>query len=266
MEKKAKKSKKNQKASVKQEIPSIDHTLLNLDLIPQTCTKKVLEITSKFEEINRPINKIVQMDYLSYENFKIASNHSNPDEEKCTICMYEFNEQDSNKIVKLNKCEGHFFHLECIEMCHKGAHLRCPICGYIYGIMTGDMPPGTMYVMKHSPDTIEIEGCPNTPVLEIIYQMKAGTRDNIQYPGTKRHAFLPCTKEGEEILRLLLISFERRLTFTIGTSVTTGRPNQIIWNGIHHKTSVGGGPACFGYPDDTYFCRVKEELAAKGIY
>ena len=47
--------------------------------------------------------------------------------------------------------------------------------------------------------------------------------------------------------------------------MTTGLDNQIVWNGIHHKTSLTGGVATFGYPDDTYLKRVKEELAAKGI-
>lgn len=47
--------------------------------------------------------------------------------------------------------------------------------------------------------------------------------------------------------------------------MTTGKSNQVIWNGVHHKTSNNGGPAAFGYPDSTYFNRVKEELAAKGI-
>ncbi len=59
--------------------------------------------------------------------------------------------------------------------------------------------------------------------------------------------------------------FNRKLTFTIGRSVTTGLDNQIVWNGIHHKTSTSGGAAYFGYPDPTYLKRVKEELAAKGI-
>ncbi len=53
--------------------------------------------------------------------------------------------------------------------------------------------------------------------------------------------------------------------FTVGRSVTTGLDNQTVWNGIHHKTSLSGGSARFGYPDDTYLTRVKEELAAKGV-
>jgi len=41
--------------------------------------------------------------------------------------------------------------------------------------------------------------------------------------------------------------------------------NQVVWNGVHHKTNLSGGAAYFGYPDPTYFNRVKEELAAKGV-
>lgn len=51
----------------------------------------------------------------------------------------------------------------------------------------------------------------------------------------------------------------------MGRSVTSGMDNQIVWNGIHHKTRHNGGAANFGYPDPTYLKRVKEELAAKGI-
>jgi deltex-like protein len=66
-------------------------------------------------------------------------------------------------------------------------------------------------------------------------------------------------------LKLLQEAFERKLTFTVGRSVTTGLDNQIVWNGIHHKTTISGGAANFGYPDPTYLTRVKEELAFKGI-
>lgn len=48
--------------------------------------------------------------------------------------------------------------------------------------------------------------------------------------------------------------------------MTTGLDNQIVWNGIHHKTSLQGGSANFGFPDPTYFKRVKLELADKGVY
>ena len=38
-----------------------------------------------------------------------------------------------------------------------------------------------------------------------------------------------------------------------------------MWNGIHHKTNTSGGSTRYGYPDDTYFNRVKLELALKSV-
>ena len=68
-----------------------------------------------------------------------------------------------------------------------------------------------------------------------------------------------------KILGLLKEAFDRKLVFTVGTSVTTGRSNTTVWAGIHHKTSISGGTSCFGYPDPSYFSRVEEELASKGV-
>jgi deltex-like protein len=64
---------------------------------------------------------------------------------------------------------------------------------------------------------------------------------------------------------MLRIAFERRLIFTVGTSVTTGRSNVVVWNNVHHKTNTSGGSSYFGYPDVSYFNRVKMELASNGI-
>ena len=61
------------------------------------------------------------------------------------------------------------------------------------------------------------------------------------YQGTSRAAYLPGNSEGREVLQLLKRAFDARLVFTIGTSNTTGRSNQVIWNDIHHKTNRFGG-------------------------
>ena len=62
------------------------------------------------------------------------------------------------------------------------------------------------------------------------------------YQGTSRTAYLPDSSEGREVLQLLRRAFDARLVFTIGTSNTTGRSYQVIWNDIHHKTNRSGGP------------------------
>lgn len=68
----------------------------------------------------------------------------------------------------------------------------------------------------------------------------------VRYPGTTRVAYLPDCPEGNKVLTLFRKAFDQRLTFTIGTSMTTGRPNVITWNDIHHKTSCTGGPQLCG--------------------
>eukprot|EP00918_Siedleckia_nematoides_P034426 GHVU01074895.1.p3 GENE.GHVU01074895.1~~GHVU01074895.1.p3 ORF type:complete len:111 (-),score=11.06 GHVU01074895.1:1141-1473(-) len=53
--------------------------------------------------------------------------------------------------------------------------------------------------------------------------------------------------------------------FCIGRSLTTGHDDVVVWNGIHHKTSLYGGPAFHGYPDESYLDRLLEELHHKGV-
>ena len=85
-------------------------------------------------------------------------------------------------------------------------------------------------------------GYENCGTIVINYYFSNGTLPNgTKYSGTSRVAYLPDNEEGREVLRLLKICFDRKLTFTVGTSVTTGRTNTVVWNGIHHKTSLTGG-------------------------
>ena len=53
------------------------------------------------------------------------------------------------------------------------------------------------------------------------------------YSGTSRECYLPYNKERKEILGLLKLIFDRKLTFTIASSVTTERTNTTAWNGIY---------------------------------
>ncbi len=79
--------------------------------------------------------------------------------------------------------------------------------------------------------------------------MKSSTKNGISYSGTSRRAYLPMSDQGKEVLALFREAFNRKLIFTLGTSVTTGLANQTVWNGIHHKTNINGGTSNFAYPD-----------------
>lgn len=68
-----------------------------------------------------------------------------------------------------------------------------------------------------------------------------------------------------QVLKLLLVAWDRRLIFAIGTSSTTGEPDTVIWNEIHHKTEFGSNLTGHGYPDPNYLDNVLSELVAQGI-
>ncbi len=83
--------------------------------------------------------------------------------------------------------------------------------------------------------------------------------------GFPRVCYLPDCPKGQRVLRLLQVAWDRRLTFTIGTSVTTGASNTVVWNEIHHKTECHGNFSGHGYPDPNYLDNVLMELESQGV-
>jgi deltex-like protein len=67
-----------------------------------------------------------------------------------------------------------------------------------------------------------------------------------------------------QVLSLLYKAWSRGLIFTIGSACTTGEPNTVVWNGIHHKTEMRGGPPA-GYPDPFYLDNVVIELRNQNV-
>ena len=245
--------------------------------------------------------KITKYDYINIEDYaildKISSitkyflvspfeilykqkydfkNKISNEKDKCSICQFELYEEvlpelekhpenyeeflkKPFEVILLGNCVDHFFHIECIgNLIGNNTSFKCPNCLHIYGILTGNMPNGTFNAYKSNSPKCSGFNC-DTIIINYHFPNGPG------YTGTSRTSYLPNNKEGREVLALLKVAFDRKLTFTVGTSVTTGRKNTVVWNGIHHKTSVYGGPTRFGYPDNTYFNRVKEELASKGV-
>jgi len=191
-----------------------------------------------------------------------------PLKESCPVCLCDLDKD----IVQLNSCVGHIFHKDCIVHCYNvQGFLKCPICNYIYGTRIGSMPDGTMNVEKKAKGELVLEGYNNCGTIVINYNFPSGTQVEGQpspgeyYNGTSRTAYLPDNPEGNEVLKLLELAWKRKVTFIIGTSVTTGERNTVVWNGIHHKTCQSGGPTAYGYPDETYFVRVKAELKDLGV-
>ena len=74
---------------------------------------------------------------------------------------------------------------------------------------------------------------------------------------------MPDNDEGRNLLKRLKYAFTHGLTFTIGTSLTTGQSNVVTWSSIHHKTNLRGG--AHGFPDPSYISNANEELDALGV-
>ena len=246
----------------------------NLSSSNKPLAQKLLKITK--------INFITPLEILYKEQYE-KFNKTTKEREKCPICLCEFYDNiisdDTNStnlqpvdkyisqeidVVKLFRCEDHFYHIECLlNYINQQTGFKCAICQKIYGIIMGSMPPGT--ISAKIDEKLKCAGFPNNGTIELSYNFKSGKINGKSYAGTSRMTFIPNTKEGRIVLGLLKIAFDRKLTFTIGTSVTTGQQDCVVWNGIHHKTQVSGGATSYGYPDPTYFNRVTEELAAKGV-
>ncbi|XP_071495239.1 E3 ubiquitin-protein ligase DTX4-like [Diadema antillarum] len=213
---------------------------------------------------------------------KYVEKEEKPPDEECPICFEklgssshytEEEEEESDRVVKLERC-GHLFHQSCLHAMYnsgpKDGSLQCPTCKAIYGVKCGNQPPGTMdyHVIPHSLPAFSTCG-----TIRIIYNIPPGTQGP-EHPspgkrytsrGFPRMCYLPDNEMGRKILRLLIVAWDRRLTFTIGTSVTTGEPNTVVWNEIHHKTEFGSNVTGHGYPDPNYFSNVLGELASQGV-
>ncbi|KAI1232666.1 hypothetical protein IHE44_0006499 [Lamprotornis superbus] len=206
-----------------------------------------------------------------------------PPDEDCTICMERLSTPSGYKgpqpavkpdlVGKLVKC-SHVFHLHCLVAMYnngnKDGSLQCPTCKTIYGVKTGTQPPGKMeyHIIPHA-----LPGHADCKTIRIIYNIPPGVQGP-EHPnpgksftarGFPRHCYLPDSEKGRKVLKLLLVAWDRRLIFAIGTSSTTGESDTVIWNEIHHKTEFGSNLTGHGYPDINYLDNVLAELAAQGI-
>nr|XP_046183260.1 probable E3 ubiquitin-protein ligase DTX2 isoform X2 [Oncorhynchus gorbuscha] len=207
-------------------------------------------------------------------------------DEDCIICMdrlscpsdYTVASEGAQSIPpgavgKFTKC-GHTLHMLCMLAMYnngtKDGSLQCPSCKTIYGEKTGTQPKGKMeiYSIAHS-----LPGHPDCGTIQIIYSIPPGIQGpehpNPGQPytcrGFPRFCFLPDNDKGRKVLELLKVAWTRRLIFTVGTSSTTGEPDTVVWNEIHHKTEMMSNVSGHGYPDPNYLENVLSELSSQGV-
>lgn len=208
-----------------------------------------------------------------------------PDED-CIICMDQLSNPSGyetpaaggqsvlpDAVGKFIKC-GHTLHMLCMLAMYnngtKDGSLQCPSCKTIYGEKTGTQPKGKMEIYSVAQS---LPGHPDCGTIQIIYSIPPGIQGpehpNPGQPftcrGFPRFCFLPDNDKGRKVLELLKVAWMRRLIFTVGTSSTTGEPDTVVWNGIHHKTEMMSNLSGHGYPDPNYLDNVLSELASQGV-
>ncbi|XP_037323882.2 probable E3 ubiquitin-protein ligase DTX2 isoform X1 [Pungitius pungitius] len=209
-------------------------------------------------------------------------------DEDCIICMDQLSnpsgyetqptEEGGHSILpdtvgKFIKC-GHTLHMLCMLAMYnngtKDGSLQCPSCKTIYGEKTGTQPKGKMEIYSIAQS---LPGHPDCGTIQIIYSIPPGLQGpehpNPGQPytcrGFPRFCFLPDNDKGRKVLELLKVAWMRRLIFIVGTSSTTGEPDTVVWNGIHHKTEMLSNMSGHGYPDPNYLDNVLSELASQGV-
>ncbi|KAM4613715.1 E3 ubiquitin-protein ligase DTX3L-like [Polymixia lowei] len=165
-----------------------------------------------------------------------AARGTTEENDNCPICM------DTLTDKKKLKC-SHKFCKKCLARAEQRVGPICPVCKAIYGMMEGNQPEGEMSVSYNSRS---LPGFYGFGTINITYSFPSGTQTERhpnpgqRYNGTTRYAYLPDNQEGQKVLHLLQRAFKQKLVFTVGTSRTSGAKNQVIWNGIHHKTNTHG--------------------------
>jgi len=181
--------------------------------------------------------------------------------EDCLICCVEF--PTAPQYWQVLKCQHKVCNVCWNKITTSGTTMsgqqhtftKCPFCQTCSGVEIGSCPIGNMTTYQ-IPGFIP--GYEQFGTIQINYNISQG-----KYK-LNRTAFLPASPEGNRVCNLLAIAWNRRLTFSIGTSMTTGQQDTLVWN-VHHKTSVQGSVQSHGYPDPTYLDRVKDELKQYNI-
>ena len=165
----------------------------------------------------------------------------------CPICCKNEKDKPFTTFTTCKRCKQAFCN-SCLDepLKHKPC-ICCPTCTVPLRNVTSNQPLGdTMTV--HTYPKQKLPGYEQYGIIQIKYVIHSG-RQGKEHPnpgqffhGTSRTAYLPDSPEGRKVLQLLRKAFDAQMIFTIEPSHTSGAADTVVWNDIHHKTSIHGGP------------------------
>ena len=163
----------------------------------------------------------------------------------CPICFDEVKDKPPTEVTTCKHCKQAFCN-SCLDEALKHKPY-CPTCTVPLRKVTGNQPTGGTMTVNTYPRQ-KLPGYEQYGIIQIHYDIPSGTQGKEHpnpgqpYHGTSRTAYVPNSSEGRKVVRRLRKAFDARLIFTVGTSHTSGATNVVVWNDIHHKTSISGGP------------------------
>ncbi|XP_060920356.1 E3 ubiquitin-protein ligase DTX3L1 [Labrus mixtus] len=130
----------------------------------------------------------------------------------------------------------------------------------------GSQPEGQMtWVILHR----DLPGFPNDNTVQINYifpdgiQTKKHPNPGQPYAGIRLCAYLPDSREGRKVRKLLDKAFNQQLLFTVATN-QDGK-DMVTTTSIPLKTQPDAGSKVDGYPDSEYLKTVRQILKDKGV-
>jgi len=147
-------------------------------------------------------------------------------DDDCVICHERLK---TSSCVALKIC-NHVFHHDCIQMAFQSKS-QCPTCRVPVGAPQGKSPSGTMSV---SVNPVRCSGF-QCDTLVISYNIPAARQlsyhDNpgVTHGSKVAAAYVPNNEDGVNLLKRLKFAFKHGLTFTVGTSMTSGKTDQCTW-------------------------------------
>ncbi|XP_035269828.1 E3 ubiquitin/ISG15 ligase TRIM25-like isoform X3 [Anguilla anguilla] len=167
------------------------------------------------------------------------------DVEACPLCMKPWQN-------KLRLICTHAFCAACLRDSVSRVGRQCPVCLKALAVV-GDQPQGQMTVKN---DLVKNFSCISYNIPNGI-QTEAHPNPGKPFTGIQTHAWLPKSREGEEVLKLLRRAFDQKLVFTV--AATGGAADRVVYADIPHAAL----PSECRKPD--FLQKVKAALRAKFI-
>lgn len=226
-----------------------------------------------------PIKLESLVTFVDIDKIEKADDEPFPD---CSVCLepiwderystdFEAQPEGTDHIPACpTQCPEHIFHFGCLKSWVK-EQPSCPLCREQLIVSTGFQPRVLGANMSVTETPHSLAGYDTCGTIVIDFTIPSGVQD-IDHPlpgehfeGMQMQTYLPNNSEGQEILRLLKLAWNRRLLFRIGYNPSTKRWDKVIPNGFEFKTSRVGGMLMRGFPYPIYMSSLKSDLMSIGV-